>query len=195
VINNFPASFLNFRARFEYYLRKITSWKDRGLIQTSIKQFGGDKIKVPKLKEEIKTIYTNIFKSQAEGDLNTLRNYVTEYYVSAVKSQVFNKSDNKGLKAVWNGDITSIDVINWRKLTFPKVTKEFAQITFKIDSKQSFSVVNGKGEVVAGSTEMKPLSEYVVFERILAQGAPTTWRLCGKITPPANFDQPLPRNK
>jgi predicted lipid-binding transport protein (Tim44 family) len=162
----------NLWSRFKKFFVSAASF---ARIRQNLSGFGPGQFSKQAL-EQWKQINTH-FSNQ---DASELRDLVSEHAFSKFKSAMKTLA---GQKIQWSmPEVLDNRVVAFRVAKIQGTEDEFAQVTVKLQSKQSFAILDAKtGKLLRGSLEPTSVTEYLVFERNLNKKKEGRWLYIGKL--------------
>eukprot|EP00007_Cunea_sp_BSH-02190019_P001022 CAMPEP_0174233188 /NCGR_PEP_ID=MMETSP0417-20130205/3291_1 /TAXON_ID=242541 /ORGANISM="Mayorella sp, Strain BSH-02190019" /LENGTH=221 /DNA_ID=CAMNT_0015311357 /DNA_START=269 /DNA_END=934 /DNA_ORIENTATION=- len=138
--------------------------------------------------KEAANVYTAYHKAYYTGDLNALKESLTEIIFSQKKAKAkkfkMDRSERHSTSPVfieWHASDVVAEPLGIVHVPLGVDDIEFAQISVRFTSLQHLQVLNKNGEVLK-TQEPRSIVEYWVLERLITQPG-TVWRLAGKVEP------------
>lgn len=129
-------------------------------------------------------LYQGMWTAIFAYDKGSLGKILTEKFLAEIESKI---QKSPGLKKKWFCENLRASLIYSRYLMVPNTSWEIAQICIKFRSDQNILVYNKDNKLVSGSQVTVPITEYLVFERMIHakdnHPSQSQWKICARQNP------------
>lgn len=163
------------RGLWDWFRNVLGTVYSMGMIRSKLKaKDKKEKFSKRKLLQQAKDMYSTLNEGIAKQDHRNLRSVSTEHFLKDLENKMLDR------KAVWTVEGLRATMEHARLIRIPKTTNEIAQICITFESRQTLTVVDREGKVIAGNQTPQEVVERLVLERPLHLEN-TSWRFCGRV--------------